>query len=249
MKRLHARTNDIVSQSMTVSQIGAVKNKSLRNHIFVVNSIMSDVLSSKKKSPIDLNIMDFKQMFDSEEVPICLNALYEAGVKDDIFALLCEANTSATFAIKTPSGITDKTIIYNKIMQGDVLSPLVSSNMVDQHIGRKAIETGNTYLYKNLVTIPPLAMQDDTLGISECGIKTKAMNEFLSMRTNLMNLQFGSDKCVKMHVGKQHNPNICIDLEVDTWKEELIEKSDGYKVLEDRFVGREKMKNVKEKKI
>ena len=31
-------------------------------------------------------------------------------------------------------------------------------------------------------------------------------------------------------------------------KEELIEKSDGYKVLEDRFVGREKMKNVKEKK-
>ena len=96
MKMLHARTYDIVSQSMTV------KNKIVRNHIFVVSSIMSDVLSSKKKSPIDLDIMDFKQMFDSEEVSICLNALYEAGVKDDIFALLCEANTSATFAVKTP---------------------------------------------------------------------------------------------------------------------------------------------------
>ena len=120
--------------------------------------------------------------------------------------------------------------------------------MVDQHIGRKAIETGNTYLYKNIVQIPPLAMHDDTLGISECGMRTKAMNEFLNMRTNLMNLQFGIDKCVKMDVWKTHNQNICLDLEVDAWKEELVEKSDGQKVLEDRFVGREKMKDVKEKK-
>ena len=85
--------------------------------------------------------MDFRQMFDSEEVPLCLHALYEAGVKDDIFALICEANTSATFAIKTPNGLTDKTTISQKIMQGDVLSPLVSSNMVDKHVGKKAIET------------------------------------------------------------------------------------------------------------
>ena len=81
--------------------------------------------------------MDYKQMFDSEEAPICLNALCEAGVKYDIFALICETNKSATFAVKTPSGITHKTSIYNKIMQGNALSPLVSSNMVDQHIGKK----------------------------------------------------------------------------------------------------------------
>ena len=78
-------------------------------------------------------------------------------------------------------------------MQGDVLSPLVSSNMVDQHIGKKALETGQVYYYKNKVMIPPLAMVDDTLGISECGIKTKSMNQFLNTRTNLMNLQFGSE--------------------------------------------------------
>ena len=110
-------------------------------------------------------------------------------------------------------------------MQGDVLIPLISSNMVDRHVGRKAIETGNIYLYKNRVQIPPLAMQDDTLGISECGVKTKCMNEFLNSRTNLMNLQFGSDKCVRMHIGKQHNKNVCSDLLVDTWKEELSEKN------------------------
>ena len=180
MKMLHDRAYDTVAQSMTDSQIGAQRKKSVRNHMFVLNSIMSDVLSSKKKTSIDLNIMDYKQMFDSEEAPICLNALYEAGVKDDIFALICQTNKSATFAIRTPNGITQTTSIYNKIMQGDVLSPLVSSNMVDQHIGKKALETGQFYLYKNKVKIPPLAMVDDTLGISECGVKTASMNQFLN---------------------------------------------------------------------
>ena len=91
-------------------------------------------------------------------------------------------------------------------------------------------------------------MQDDTLGISECGVKTKSMNKFLNSRTNLMNLQFDSDKCVKMHVGKHNKTNICLDLEVDAWVEQLVEKHDGSKVLQDKFVGRETMKNVTEKK-
>ena len=46
-------------------------------------------------------------------------------------------------------------------MQGDVLSPLGSSNMVDQPIGKRALETGNIYLFKNKVIIPPLAMVDE----------------------------------------------------------------------------------------
>ena len=76
-------------------------------------------------APYGINIMDFKQMFDCEEVPICLNALYDAGVKDDIFAPICEVNKDATFAIKTPNGLTEHTTISQRIMQGDVLSPLV----------------------------------------------------------------------------------------------------------------------------
>ena len=65
--------------------------------------------------------------------------------------------------------ITERKTIYNKIMQGDVLGPLVSSNMVDKHIGKVAIESGNVYMYKDKVPVPPLAMVDDTLGFSVCG--------------------------------------------------------------------------------
>ena len=81
---LHARTYEQVAQNMTDSQIGAKKENSVRNHIFILNSIISDVMSSKNNSPIDLNIMDFRQMFDAEELSGWLNSFYDAGVKNDV---------------------------------------------------------------------------------------------------------------------------------------------------------------------
>ena len=143
-------------------------------------------------------------MFDAEELSVCLNSFYDAGVKDDVLALLYEANKRYVIAVKTPNGLTKRTSINEKVMQGDVLSPLVSSNMVDKNIGRVAIETGHTYLYKNMIEIPPLTMQDDTLGISVCGVRSKQMNQFLTTRTAIMKLQFGQEKCEKMHIGKRH---------------------------------------------
>ena len=133
-------------------------------------------------------------------------------------------------------------------MQGDVLSPLVSSNMVDHNISKVALATGNFYMYKDKVQIPPLTMQDDTVGINVCGHKSKQMNMFLNTRTNIMNLQFGSDKCEKMHIGKHHDLNICPKLEVDSWKEIVQNNTNGKKELKDVYTGKEEMKEVVEKK-
>ena len=176
MKIIHERAYEIVASTMTDSQIGARKGKSVRNHIFVLNSIISDVMSSVKKVPIDLNIMDFSQMFDSEELFVTLNSLYEAGITSDILPVIYEANKMNYIAVKTPGGLTERKSISNKIMQGDVLGPLVSSNMVDKYVGERAMETGQIYMYKNKVKIPPLVMQDDILSISECGFKSRKRN-------------------------------------------------------------------------
>ena len=111
-------------------------------------------------------------MFDAEELPTVLNSFYEAGVQNDLFAIIYEANKSVMFAVKTPTGLTEYRTIKNKVMQGDVLSPLMSSNMVDKNIGKVAISASNVYMYKNKVQIPPLMMQDDTLAISVCGFRT-----------------------------------------------------------------------------
>ena len=103
-------------------------------------------------------------------------------------------------------------------------------------------------MYKGQVKIPPLIMQDDTLTISTCGVKTLKMNQFLNTNTNLMGLQFGSDKCVKMHIGKKHNKDICPQIVVDSWTEEIKVNEMNEKYLVDTYKGKELMKEVNEKK-
>ena len=155
-------------------------------HLFVVNSIMNDVMSSKKKKSMDLNILDFQQMFDSEELPTVLNSFYDSGVKDDMLGLLNEANKNVTFAVKTSSGKTKSRYIFTKVMQGDVMACLMSSNFVDSNIVKPAIKTGNVYFYKDKVPIPPLIMQDDTLSVSTCGYKTQNITTLINTCTSKM---------------------------------------------------------------
>jgi hypothetical protein len=73
------------------------------------------------------------------------------------------------------------------------------------------------------------------------------MNNFINTRTNIMGLQFGRDKCVQMHIGKSHNPDICTPCEVDAW-DEVVKSQDGNNHVEDKYLGEEAMKNVHEKK-
>ena len=44
-----------------------------------------------------------------------------------------------------------------------------------------------------------------------------------------MGLQFGNDKCVKRHIEKKHQKQICPDLYVDCWKEKLVIKTNQTK--------------------
>ena len=76
----------------------------------------------------------------------------------------------------------------------------------------------NKYLSKALTD----KIQDDTLGISTCGAKLKKkMNAFLNEQTNIMKLQYGRDKCVKMHIEKKHVVSNCTEMSADSWKEEI----------------------------
>ena len=60
---------------------------------------------------------------------------------------------------------------------------------------------GCILMCKDDVPIPPLIMQDDTLTVSACGIKTHKMNTLINTHASMMGLQFGSEKCVRIHIG------------------------------------------------
>ena len=100
MRLIYKEKYPMIEQSMSDSNIGARKKRNIRNHIYVVNSIIHDVLSKKSNEPVDIMVLDYKQMFDSEWLSECLNDVYETGVTDDKLALLYEANRENFVAVQ-----------------------------------------------------------------------------------------------------------------------------------------------------
>ena len=202
MRLIYLDKYETLDKSMSDSQVGARRGKNVRNHIWVLNGVISDIMSSKKMTPVDVLIFDYRQCFDSLWLQECMNDLYKGGVQDNQFALLYNINSHVNVAVKTPVGKTKRGVITNSIIQGDVFGPMMCGKQVDE-IGQECLEQGKyTYKYKNEVDIPPLSMLDDLICISECGHKTAMAHSYIKFKSSSKKLQFGSEKCKKMHVGK-----------------------------------------------
>ena len=145
----------------------------------------------------------------------CINDLYNTGVTDDNLNLIFEANRVNQVAVNSPAGITQREEINEIVLQGEVFGPLQCSVQIDTFGKQCLAEEKYLYQYRDCVGIPPLAMVDDVLAISECGVETVKVNAFLNSKTNLKKLQFGGDKCKKLHIGKKEH--LCPDLCVDSW--------------------------------
>ena len=217
MKLIYLDEYEVIDSSMSDSQIGARKGKNIRNHIWMVNGVICDVLSKGEKKPINIQIFNYRQCFDSLWLEECLNDFYVGVLKNDKLALLYSVNRNVKVAVKTPVGKTDRGTIRNGITQGDVFGPLLCSKQVDS-FGKECMDENKyTNMYKGEVEIPPLDMVDDLLCISECGYKTAMLN--MKFKTNSQKLQFGVDKSKKIHVGKYCEQFKCQTLSVDCWKE------------------------------
>ena len=144
-------------------------------------------------------------------------------------------------AVITPHGLTERLNISKIVMQGENLAPLECSVQVDT-FGKECLkEKKYIFHYRGVVEVPPLSMVDDLLCISSCGIDSVLMNSFIKAKTNIKKLQFGEDKCHRMHVGK--DSTICPVLSIDKWKVKkkneleankpsIEDEHDGYHTIE-----------------
>ena len=94
-------------------------------------------------------------------------------------------------------------------------------------------------------------MVDDVLIVTECGYKSTMANAFINTKSNMKKLQYGTNKCHKMHVGRRKNEDICPDLFVDGWKLKEVSEIDTGIVeddLVDDYDGLQKMDEVTDEK-
>ena len=112
------------------------------------------------------------------------------------------------------------------LYHSDVNAPLKCTVQIDSISEEQSVRLeGHLYKYKDKVEVPPLGQIDDQLIIANCGLDSA-----LAM-TNCKKLQFGKEKCVKLHVGA--DKNICPDNLIDTWELKAKNKVTSILDLED----------------
>ena len=217
-----------IDKSMSCSNIGARKNRNIRDRLFVINAVMNDSVKNKKE--VDLEIMDIAKCFDKMWYEETSNDIFRAGVTDDQFVLLANSNLKSQVAVKTPWGLITERISLEKLeMQGTVNAPLKASVQLDT-LGKECIENSDgLFKYKQCINITPLIMIDDVLAISNCGNDSVKMNAIIHSKIDAKQLMFGTKKCFKLHIG-QKNKSTCPTLKVH---DKIMESVDRERYLGD----------------
>ena len=247
LKLIYQDKSKTIDSHMSDFQIGGRKGKNVRDHLFVVNGIIQDTLSSVKMKPINLIVADFQLCFDGLSLPLTCRDLYNSGCKDDKLALLYDINKTSKVAVKTSLGLTERFDLQDNVLQGDVFGNILASNQIDK-LGKQCLESErNLYLYRNTIPIAPLAMCDDLLLISECGYQTELAVSYMNSQSRYNYLQFGLSKCFKMHVGKTKQKFKCSPVLLDNWtSQEKENKQTGKIEFQENYTGKMKVKDVSE---
>ena len=203
-----------LDNNMSDSNIGARKNKNIRNHLFIIHGIINSVIQGEDTC-VDIQVYDVEQAFDALWLEDCLNDLYDSlpdAEQDDKLALVYETNVKNLVAVNTGVGQTTRIEVPRIVQQGGGWGPMQCSNSIDT-IGKRCRDRGiHFYLYKHMVRVVPLSMVDDILGIGKCGKSSLALNMFISTQIQMKKLRFSQRKCHKLHVGK--STTFCPELRV-----------------------------------
>ena len=106
MRLLYDTKYETINQNMSDSNVGGRKKMSCINHIFILNGIIHETLSSKLNKPVTIQIYDFMQMFDSMKLEEAISDLHDSGMTDDTLSLLYDSNTNISVKVKTSYGLS-----------------------------------------------------------------------------------------------------------------------------------------------
>lgn len=132
MKLIYKSEYETIDSNMSESNIGGRKGKGCRNHLFIINGIIHDVLSSVRKHPILIQIYDYKQMFDAINLEEAIYDMFDTGVQDEMPGLLYQANKEVYMSVNTPYGQTNRQTMSSVVLQGDTRGTSFASVQVDK---------------------------------------------------------------------------------------------------------------------
>ena len=191
-----------IDQNLTDGNVGARKNRGVRDNIFVMSAITNSVLKGKFE-PIQAQVIDAETCFDKLWLQSCINSLFEAGLDNDLLNLLYLENKEADIAIKINNKLTKRIKIKDIIMQGTVWSSLKCTTTMDKLNKIMMKNPRLQYFYKQDPNIPigVMGMVDDILSISKCGNETIEKNAVINSFMETERLTISKEKSSVIHIG------------------------------------------------
>ena len=139
----------LLDTGMSNSNIGARKNRNIRDHLFIVYGIINSVLNGED-DPVDIQIYDVEKCFDALWLEDFMLDLYETlppEARDDELSLLYKINQDNYVAVNTVVGQTERVNMKNIVMQGGKWGPLKCSNTMDI-IGKKCVAPADNIRFR-----------------------------------------------------------------------------------------------------
>ena len=202
-KLLYDDVYQTIDDELSCSNIGGRKGRNIRDHLFVVYAIINDVINGSSPS-VDIQSIDIHKCFDEMWFEETHNDLYDTKVQNYKFALIAKMDERAQVVVKTPCGPTDEFTLKRIVMQGSVFGPIKSTIQIDT-LGRDCQKHNQgLFKYKNVLSIIPLALIDDCLGISKCGADAVELNAILNTKIHSKKLRLSAEKCNHLHISKRN---------------------------------------------
>ena len=118
------RLREWAENVLSPAQTGFRKGYSTLDNIFILNNIISVVLS-KRRGKLYCAFIDFKAAFDSVDRQLLFKKLYSIGVNGNFLKILISMYKNVKARVRLSNGLTDEFSCSNGLKQGCVLSPLL----------------------------------------------------------------------------------------------------------------------------
>ena len=166
-KVIHKEYYPHIDDNLGESNVGGRKSRNIRDHIFVLRSVINEVKNGEG-GDIEIQGIDISKCFDEMNYEETHNDLWDVSPKDDKFPLIAKLDEILNAKVNTPVGLTEEFVLERLVLQGSVFAPLKCSVQVETFSNDCINENNGSYLYlyKNCILIPPLSMVDDVLTVN-----------------------------------------------------------------------------------
>ena len=219
-----------IDSNLTDGNVGARKDRSVRDNIFVLNAIINSVENGRNEA-IQVQVMDATKCFDKLWLQACINSLYEAGIDHDSLNLLYIENKNAQVAVKINNKLSARISVKDVVMQGSVWGSIKCTTTMDTMNQVAMSDRTLQYNYKGDPSIPIgiLGMVDDTLGVTKCGKEAIRKNAFINSFMETQRLVLSKEKSSVLHYSGKNKCSVpCPTLHVH---DETMEKKVSTKYL------------------